>query len=138
MVSHYMDRDALLIGLGGLLLSVLTYFAGVIRAERRHARNESEVRITKVLDAYIAAAQAGRANGFDGLVRAGVATLRSDVEIRELMERIVRHGQGWDPWLILQGVDTHTFFRTAVERRYNFQISRSAEALAGELRSKSG
>jgi len=132
-----MDRDALLIGFGGLLLSVLTYFAGVVRTKRRHARNDREVRITKVLDAYMAAARAGRANGFHGLVLAGVATLKSDAEIRELMERIVQHGQSWDPALTLKGVDTHKFFRTAVDRQYNFLRSGAAEALAAELRSKS-
>jgi hypothetical protein len=133
-----MDRDELLIGLGGLVLSVLTYFAGVLRAERRHARHDSEVRITKVLDAYVAAARDGRANGFHGLVLAGVAMLKSDAEIRELMERIVQHGRGWDPRPTLEGVDTHKFFRTAVERDYNFLTSGSAEALAAEVSSKGG
>jgi hypothetical protein len=131
-----MDGNELLIGLGGLLLSVSTYFAGVLRAERRHARNDSEARITRVLDAYMAAARAGRANGFHGLVPAGVGTLTSDAEIRKLMDRIVQHGQGWDPRPILQGVDMHEFFKTAVERQYNFLVSGSAEALAAELKGK--
>lgn len=132
-----MDGNELLIGLGGLLLSTLTYFAGVLRTERRHARNDSEARITRVLDAYMTAAHEGRVNGFPGLVPAGVGTLTSDAEIRELMDRIIRYGQGWDPRPILQGVDMHEFFKIAVERRCNFQTSGSAEALAAELKGKS-
>lgn len=133
-----MDGNELLISLGGLLLSVLTYFAGVLRTERRHARDDREARITRVLDAYIADARVGRANGFHGLVGAGVGTLMSDAEIRELMDRIVQYGQGWDPRPILQGVDMYEFFKTAANRKYNFQSFESVEALAAELKCKSG
>jgi hypothetical protein len=133
-----MDRDELLVGLAGLFLSVLTYFAGVLRTERRHARSDSVARITKVLDAYIASAREGRANGFHGLVIAGVATLRSDREIRELIDCIVQHDPRWDPRPTLKDVDTHKFFRAAIERQYNFLASGSAEALAAELSSKGG
>lgn len=138
LVSHHMDGNELLIGLGGLLLLVLTYFAGVLRTERRYAHNDSETRIIRVLDEYLAAARAGRANGFHGLVLAGVGTLVSEAEIRELMDRIVQHQRGWDPRPILEGVDMHKFFKTAIERQYNFHITGSAEALAAELKGKSG
>jgi hypothetical protein len=40
-----MDRDELLIGLGELVLSVVTYFAGVLRTERRHARPDREASV---------------------------------------------------------------------------------------------
>lgn len=133
-----MDGNELLIGLGSLLLMVLIYFAGVSRTKHQHARNDSEARITKVLDVYMAAAREGRTNGFHGLVAAGVATLKSDAEIRELIHRIVQHDPRWDPRPTLKDVDTHKFFRAAVERRYNLLASGGAEALAAELRSKTG
>ena len=133
-----MNGNELLIRLGLLLLSVLTYFAGVLRTERRHARNDREARITRVLDAYMAAAREGRAHGFHGLVLAGVGTLASDAEIRELMDRIVQYGEVLDLPPILKGVDMHKFFKTAVERRYDFLKSGSAEALAAELKDKNG
>jgi hypothetical protein len=133
-----MCGNELLIGLGGLLLSVLTYFAGVRRTECRHARNDREARITRVLDTYMAAARAGGARGFHGLVPAGVGTLTSDAEIRELMERIDQHGEVLDPPPTLQDIDMHEFFKTAIERKCNFLISGSAEALAAELKDKNG
>lgn len=131
-----MDRDGLIIGFGGLVLLILTYFAGVLRTERRYARSDSEGRITKVLDVYLAAARVGRINGFPGLLQAGVTTLKNDAEIRELLNRIAQHEQRWDLRPTLQGIDTHEFFMTAVERHYNFENSESAEALVAELRSK--
>ena len=134
--GYSMDRDGLIIGFGGLLLSALTYFAGVLRTERRHSRSDSEARIAKVLDAYMAASHAGRINGFPGLVQAGIAILKNDAEIRSLMERIVQHQQRWDPRLVLQGVDAHEFFKEAVESHYDFQLGGSAEALASRLRSR--
>ena len=133
---YSMDRDGLIIGFGGLLLLALTYFAGVLRTERRHSRSDSEARIVKVLDAYIAASRVGRINGFPGLVQAGIATLENDAEIRSLMERIVQYDQRWDPRPVLQGVDAHEFFKKAVESQYDFQLSGSAEALASRLRSR--
>lgn len=131
-----MDKDGLIIGFGGLLLSVLTYFAGVIRTERRYARSDREARIAKVLDAYLVAARTGRINGFPGLVQAGIATLENDAEIRSLMERIVQHGQKWDPRPVLQGLDAHEYFKYAIENHYNFEIAKSAEELASQLKNK--
>lgn len=43
----------ILIGIGGLLLSVLTYFAGVHRTEKRLSKDERNTRIQKVLDKYM-------------------------------------------------------------------------------------
>lgn len=54
------------------------------------------------------------------------------------MDRIVQYGQGWDPRPILQGVDMYEFFKTAANRKYNFLSFESAEALAAELKGKSG
>lgn len=131
-----MDRDGLIIGFGGLVLSVLTYFAGVIRTERRYARTDRAVRITRVLDAYLDAAHSGRVNGFPGLLRAGVATLKNDAEIRELLDHIYQHDQRWDPRPTLQDIDTHKFFTTAVERHIDFMASGNEERLVAELRKK--
>lgn len=133
-----MDRDNLLIGIGGLVVSVLAYFAGVLRTERQHARNDSEGRITLVLEAYMAASRAGKTNGFPGLIQAGVGTLKSDGEIRELIDRIVKHGQGWDPRPKLVGVDTRIFFEKALARKVNFYHAGVLEALVAELQTRGG
>lgn len=131
-----MDKDGHIIGFGGLLLSVLTYFAGVIRTERRHARSDRKARIAKVLDTYLAAARTGRINGFPGLIRAGIATLENDAEIRSLMERIVQYGQKWAPRPVFEGLDSHEFFKYAIDNHYDFNLAGSAEALASQLKNK--
>ena len=130
-----MERNELLIGLGGIFLSGLTYFAGVWRTKRQQASEDSNTRITRVLDKYINASQAGKGKAFYGLIHAGVGTLNSDAEIRELFDRIVKHGQQWDPRSSLESVDTHRFFQIAIRQNTNFNISGSAEALIAEVRS---
>jgi hypothetical protein len=40
--------DEILIGFGGLPISVLTYFAGVWRTERRHSKEDREARVRRV------------------------------------------------------------------------------------------
>ena len=46
-------RNELIIGLGGLLLSVLAYFAGVYRTEKRYKSQDKEKRLDKVLNRYM-------------------------------------------------------------------------------------
>ncbi|MDX6770018.1 MAG: hypothetical protein SF051_10840 [Elusimicrobiota bacterium] len=133
-----MDLDNLLIGLGGLILSVLTYFAGVWRTERQNEASDSEARITRVLNNYVQASQAGKRNGYHGLSHAGVGTLRNDAEIRELLDRIRKHGQPWDPRAQLEGIDTFEFFQTAIARNINFMHGGAIDALIAEFKAKGG
>lgn len=118
-----MFSNEVLIGLGGLVLSVLTYFAGVLRTKKQLERSEREVRITRVMESYLANARSGHTAEYDGLMRAGIVTLRDDGEIRDLCERIVKHGEKHplgrkEP--LLREIDLHLFFSIAVSENVNF------------------
>lgn len=115
--------NEILIALGGLVLSGLTYFAGVYRTKKQFEENDRSLRIDRVVAEYMGFVKISRTSGHDGLVRAGVATLKSDAEIREAIDRITKHGQN-SPIAgeagKLDGVDLHRFYSMAVERRHNF------------------
>lgn len=83
----------ILIGLGGLLLLVLTYFAGVHRTEKRLSKDEKNARIRNVLDKYMGFRRSNDTSCLDGLQKAGIATLYTDDEIIELIDLIVKHGE---------------------------------------------
>ena len=118
--------DNLIIGLGGILLSVLTYFAGVYRTERRHNKQDKSKRIQYVLARYMEFRKNNKTAGLDGLQKAGVATLKDDSEIRELVSKIIQHGED-DPLqrssLKMNGVDLKLFFEKASEEKFNFSSS---------------
>lgn len=129
--------DQVLIGLAGLILSVLTYFAGVRRAEMRHAREDRdrqqrhaqedrELRVDRVVDAYMGFRRSipPETSGLDGLLRAGIASLMSSDEVRDVINRIVAHGEkhplGRDHERVFQGVELLRFFKFAADRRIDF------------------
>lgn len=116
--------NELLIGLGGLILSGLTYFAGVWRTERRHAVGDRDARVQRVLRKYMEFRRASYTSGLDGLQKAGVATLKSDDEIYELATLITAHGEpnplGRDHESTFKGVSLHKLFQYAAENRLNF------------------
>jgi hypothetical protein len=125
--------NELLIGIGGLILSVLTYFAGVRRTERRHATEERETRVRRVFDQYIHFRRTGYTGGYDGLQKAGIATLGSNTEIEELVQLIVAHGEahplGSNHDTVFQGVDLLKLFRYAAEKRVNFITTRIEDVI---------
>lgn len=116
--------NELLIGVGGLVLSVLTYFAGVWRTEKRHAKDDREQRVQRVFDRYMEFRRTNHTGGTDGLQKAGIATLESNKEISELIERIIKHGEkhplGTDAETTFAGVDLLRFFKYAAANRVNF------------------
>ncbi len=116
--------NELLIGLGGLILSGLTYFAGVWRTERRTAKEDRNARIQRVFDRYMEFRRTNHTGGTDGLQKAGVATLCSNDEILELVELIVHHGEkhplGADHEMAFSGVNLLSLFSYAAENRVNF------------------
>lgn len=110
----------IIISIIGLILSVVMYFAGGWRTKRRIERNEREERITRVLDTYLTNARAHKIAEFDGLIEAGVGTLRDVGEIRDLFIRIEQNGLRYPLPLIkpqLQGIDLHLYFYTALKKR---------------------
>ena len=86
-------KNEILIGLGGLVLSVLTYFAGVIRTKKQFAKDDRGNRIDRVVEHYVRLSQAHQNNGLHGLIQAGIGNLKSDKEIRETCTRIIKHGE---------------------------------------------
>ncbi|OGS08243.1 MAG: hypothetical protein A2270_10455 [Elusimicrobia bacterium RIFOXYA12_FULL_51_18] len=129
-----MVMDELTIGVAAIVVSALSYFAGVVRTKQQQASNDQDSRINKVLDKYVSASQAGRCNSYGGLVQAGIGLLKNDKEIRELLDRIVKHGESWDPRSQLAGIDTYQLFQKAKEKRLNFSYSGVAESLIAEMR----
>lgn len=115
--------NELLIGIGGLVLSVLTYFAGVWRTEVRHRKEDKGERINRVLSSYLEFETRSKTSGLDGLQKAGVATLETDAEIREVGTLIRAHGKLNPLSLesgILDKVDLKKFFDYAAKERVNF------------------
>ncbi len=114
----------LLIGLAGLVLSVLTYFAGVRRTEKRLAKEDRETRVRRVFDQYMDLRRSKQTGGYDGLQRSGISTLQSNEEISELIQLIVAHGEkhplGSNHAEVFRGVDLHRFFVYAASERVNF------------------
>lgn len=114
----------ILIGLAGLVLSVLTYFAGVWRTERRYARDDRAVRVRRVFDKYMEFRRSNYTGGYDGLQKAGIATLASNLEVAEVLALVVAHGEmhplGSNYKTVFQDVDLLKLFRYAAERRINF------------------
>ncbi len=125
--------NELLIGIGGLILSVLTYFAGVRRTERRHATEDRETRVRRVFDQYIQFRRTNYTGGYDGLQKAGVATLGSNAEIQELVRLIVAHGEGHplgsNHDTVFQGVDLLKLFKYAAEKRVNLITTRIEDVI---------
>lgn len=113
----------ILIGIGGLLLSVLTYFAGVYRTERRHKKDDREARIIRVLDKYMDFRRSNYTSGLVGLQKAGIATLVNDDEIVQLKTMIVQHGEknpfGRDEDVLLR-VGLKKFFDYTANNNTNF------------------
>ena len=129
----------ILIGIGGLVLSVLTYFAGVWRTEKRLNREDRETRIRSVFNQYMAFRRRNYTSGLDGLLKAGAATLNSHDETLELIDRIKRHGEknplGQRQLHLFEGVDLKTFFDYAAEHRINF-FQASLEQVIEESRGR--
>jgi len=103
--------------IGGLLLSVLTYFAGVRRGKRYRAEDraaaadhDADHRIDRVVQRYTLRVRINQTGALHGLLVAGVKNLRSSDEIRLARERATAQ-TGNDPLrqYSLDGVDLKEF-----------------------------
>lgn len=137
-MSEYVSNEVL-IGTGGLILSVLTYFAGVWRTENRHTTQDREARIRRVFERYMEFRRTNYTGGYDGLQKSGISTLASNEEIMELMNLIVAHGEahplGSDHKVVFNNVNLLQFFRFAAEKRVNF-ITTPVERVINESKSR--
>jgi hypothetical protein len=111
----------IIIGVGGLLLAALTYFAGVRRTEKRLDKEDRAARMDAVFNRYMELRRTNYTGGYDGLLKAGVATLGSDKEIREIAKRIVGCGES-DPIHGLDGVNLKVLFTYAAKNKINFHL----------------
>src|SRR5437899_6960426 len=82
------------LSIGGLLLSVLTYFAGVRRGKKDRqedlaaaAAHEADHRIDRVVQRYVTLVRTNKTGALHGLLVAGVKNLQSSDEIRLARER---------------------------------------------------
>ena len=85
-------KNEIIIGIGGLILAALTYFAGVYRTDQRYRKQEKEKRIENVLNRYMEFAKTGQTAGLDGLQRAGIGTLNNDTETVSRFANIFMNG----------------------------------------------
>jgi len=76
-----------------LLLVLIGYLAGFSYAKRKIEKIKSEQRISLALNTYLQNIIEGKPAGLGGLLQAGVLTLKDDEEIRELIKRIMIHGE---------------------------------------------
>lgn len=116
-------KEEILIGLGAIILSGLTYFAGVKRTEKKYLQTERQSRIQSVLEKYLQFLRTNTTGGLDGLQKSGIATLASNDEILELIDLIVKHGKG-HPFgsysEMLKSEDLKALFDYSVRNDVNF------------------
>lgn len=130
-------KNEIIIGIGGLILAALTYFAGVYRTERRHKIQEKEKRIENVLNRYIEFSKSGETAGLDGLQKAGICTLKDDTEIREVVDLIMRYGEIdplQRPVLDMDSIDLKVFFEEATKKKLNFFHSKNLRIFIEKLK----
>ena len=108
--------------IGGLLLSLLTYWAGVKRGKRYReedlaaaAEHDADHRIDRVVQRYALPVRTNQTGALHGLLVAGVKNLRSSDEIRLARERVTAQ-TGNDPLrqYSLVGVDLKDFVDACV------------------------
>lgn len=114
----------ILIGICGVVISVLTYLLGVRRREKRLSREDRERRVRSVFDKYMDFRKRNFTGGLDGLQKAGAATLDSHDEIQEVIDLVTGHGEthplGQNQLHLFEGVDLKKFFDYAAKQRVNF------------------
>lgn len=139
-----MDTNPIILGIGGIVIAVLTYFAtnwwnnkrhqetmqnaekrhkeAMRKAERQYDEENSEKRISKVVTKYLEFRETRKTAGFDGMQKAGAGNLYNDAEIRKAVQMIMNTGRK-DPLQTetkLHDVDLKYFFQKAAESGSNF------------------
>lgn len=122
-----MCDQEIIITVVGFVLSVLTYFAGVKRTEMRHQSQDREERIKYVFQSYMKLRKSNATGGYDGLYKAGIATLQSNNEVDDLIKRIVANGElhplGSDRVTVFQDVNILDLFKYIAQNRINLLLT---------------
>ena len=116
-----------LIAVAGLIVAVLVYFGTVqrnqIQANETSAASERLGVRNRMIDQYAANFERRKDAGPHLLATLGLPQLRTDQEIRRVIDEI-RRRTGYDPWegagKFVEGVDLCTFFEVAAEQRIDF------------------
>src|SRR5207245_1026954 len=117
----------ILIGLAGLILSALTYFAGVQRTQKRYKEDIRAKRIDTVTASYLKLSQGFKRTdtGLSALIKSGIWTLNDEAEIREVCQKIMDHGEE-SPFggfhARIMKLNLWEYFKVAKERGYDFQL----------------
>ena len=86
-LGKYMNME-ILIAIAGILLSVLTYFAGVQRTERKYREDDASTRQNRVVD-YILNIPRGQGNiSLIELVNGGALELKDENEFIAVLEKL--------------------------------------------------
>lgn len=85
--------NELIIALGGVVIAVLTYFAGAHRTEKRLNKQASIDRIDSAVNQYLDLRRSGKDSGWSAALKSGFANLENDREIREAARIIEGHGE---------------------------------------------
>ena len=108
--------------------------------QERHELEDRRARMDAVFEKYMYFRKRYFTEGPDGLQKAGVATLKSDAEIRELADRIIANNEP-DPLrrnsgLFKQDMDFKLFYDYAAKERFDFSRGNLDEAIekSGALR----
>ena len=104
-------------------------------------RDKRDARIREIVDTYRANANSHppKTSGFNGLVQAGVFTLRTDMEIREALDQITAYGDK-SPFgnyqNLLTEIDLHDFFALVKERGNDFFRAGNPTEIVQELKAR--
>jgi hypothetical protein len=88
-------NNEIIIGIGGLILSALTYFAGVYRTERCYERERREKRIDDFVNTFFSQYK-GAGVVIEILIPSGINNLHTDEEIKSALENL-RNRLGFHP-----------------------------------------
>lgn len=131
-----MEYELIIVGIGGLILAVLTYFAGVYRTEKRYKLQEKGKRVEDVVNRYMEFRRTNKTAGLDGLQKSGIAILNSDAEIREVADIIIKYGEN-DPLqrntLPIDEIVLKEFFAEAAKERVNLVSSSELKRFVNKL-----
>jgi hypothetical protein len=123
------------IGIAGIIVGVLTYFAGVRHGRRTADESYQQGQQDKLVDEYVRMARSNYASGVYSLAMLGMEILGTDAAIRNAIQQMqVRTAS--DPWsgkaAVVANVDLVRFFRYVREQKVNF-AQRSVEDVAAAV-----